>query len=139
MNYQLATAGALTAIALFAHVFVGIRESLSVEPAKLVDPKAVPNYGSLDRNWVQSMCAFQLVTVDLLVLPFLLFILAFTDILVQKQLLGFGLAAFYFLWGCSWFIQLFTLKRKAKDYMLLGHWLFWFGCSALIYWGSLSL
>jgi thiol:disulfide interchange protein DsbD len=39
------------------------------------------------------MCAFQLVTVDLLALSALLFFLAFTDIFVQKQLMGFSLMA----------------------------------------------
>lgn len=76
MNYQLAVAGGLTVLALFAHVFGGIRQSLSVEPAKLADQQKLANFETLDRNWVQSMCAFQLVTVDLLernrgqVLPF---------------------------------------------------------------------
>ena len=54
----------------------------------------------------------------------LLFFLAFTDVFLQKQLMGFALAAFYFLWGCSWLLQLFTLRRKAIDYLLLGHWFF---------------
>jgi len=139
VNYQLAIVGGLTVLALLAHVFGGIRESLSVEPAKLADKEKVANLATLERNWVQLMCAFQLVTVDLLALSVLLFLLAFTEVFVQKQLLGFSLSAVYFLWGCSWLVQLFTLRRKAIDYLLLGHWSFWFGCSALIYWGSLSL
>jgi hypothetical protein len=139
VNYQLAIVGALTVFALLAHVFGGIRQSLSVEPAKLVDKDNLANFKALDRNWVQSMCAFQLVTVDLAALSTLLFLLAFTDVFVQKQLWGFALSGFYFLWGCSWLVQLFALRRKAIDYLLLGHWVFWFGCSALIYWGSLSL
>ena len=139
MNYQLAIVGGLTALALVAHVSGGIRQSLSVEPAKLADKEKLASFEILDRNWVQSMCAFQLVTVDLLVLSALLFLLAFTDVFVQKQLMGFALAAFYFLWGCAWLAQLFALKRKAMDYLLLGHWSFWFGCSALIYWGAVSL
>ena len=139
MNYQLAIVGGLTVLALLAHVFGGIRESLSVEPAKLVDKEKLANFATLERNWVQLMCAFQLVTVDLLALSVLLFLLAFTEVFVQKQLLGFSLSAVYFLWGCAWLVQLFTLRRKAIDYLLLGHWSFWFGCSALIYWGSLSL
>ena len=130
MNYQLATVGGLTVLTLFAHVFGGIRQSLSVEPAKLADKQKLANFETLDRNWVLSMCAFQLVTVDLL---------AFTDVFVQKQLIGFALAAIYFLWGCSWLVQLFALRRKAMDYLLLGHWVFWFGWSALIFWGALSL
>ena len=139
MNYQLAIVGGLTVLALLAHVFGGIRESLSVEPVKLVDKEKLANFATLERNWVQLMCAFQLVTVDLLALSVLLFLLAFTEVFVQKQLLGFSLSAVYFLWGCAWLVQLFTLRRKVIDYLLLGHWSFWFGCSALIYWGSLSL
>ena len=65
MNYQLAIVGGLTALALFAHVFGGIRQSLSVEPAKLTDKAKLANFETLDRNWVQSMCAFQLVTIGL--------------------------------------------------------------------------
>jgi NADH:ubiquinone oxidoreductase subunit K len=139
LNCQLATVGGLTVLALFAHVFGGVRQSLSVGPAKLTDKEKLANFEILDRTRVQSMCAFQLVTVDLLALSTLLFLLAFTDVFVQKQLIGFLLSALYFLWGCSWLIQLFALRRKARDYLLLGHWTFWFGCSALIYWGSLSL
>ena len=139
MNYQLAIAGGLTALALFAHLFGGIRELLSVEPAKLTDKEKLANFETLDRHWVLSMCAFQLVTIDLLALSALLFLLAYTDFFVQNQLIGFSLAAFYFLWGCAWLVQLFTLRRKSIDYLLLGQWFFWFACSALIYWGSLSL
>lgn len=139
MNYQLAIVGGLTVLALFAHVFGGIRQSLSVEPAKLAEKQKLANFETLDRNWVQSMCAFQLVTVDLLALSTLLFLLAFTDVFVQKQLIGFALATFYFLWGCLWLVQLLALRRKAMDYLLLGQWILWFVCSALIYWGSLSL
>lgn len=139
MNYQIAIVGCLTLLAFFAHIFGGIREALSTEPAKLTKTGSLANFEVVERNWVQSMCAFQLVTVDLLVLSTLLFILAFTDIFIQKQLIGFSLAAFYFLWGCAWLIQLVFLKRKGKDYLILGHWLFWFACSGLIYWGSLSL
>ena len=139
MNYQFAVVGGLTVLALFAHIFGGIRELLSVEPAKLTDKEKLANFETLDRNWVLSMCAFQLVTIDLLALSALLFFLAFTDGFVHKQLIGFALAGFYFLWGCAWLVQIFTLRRKATDYLLLGQWVLWFGCSALIYWGSLSL
>ena len=129
MNYQLAIVGGLTALALFAHLFGGLRQLLSVEPAKLTDKAKLANFETLERNWVLSMCAFQLVTVDLLALSTLLFFLAFTDVFAQKQLMGFALAAFYFLWGCAWLGQLFTLRRKAIDYLLLGQWVFWFGRS----------
>ena len=139
MNYQLAAVGGLTVLALLAHVFGGIRQSLSVAPARLADRDKLTNFEALERNWVQAMCAFQLVTIDLLALSALLFVLAFTDVFEQEQLMGFGLALFYFLWGCSWLVQLLALRRRATDYLRLPQWVFWFGCSALIYWGSLSL
>ena len=139
MNYQLATVATITAAAFFAHVFGGIPQSLSAEPLKIADKDKVPKLETPQRNWVQLMCAFQLVTIDLLAVSVLLFLVALTDVFVQKQLIGFSLAGLYFLWGCSWIVQLFTLKRPAKDYLLLGQWIFWFGCSAVIYWGSLSL
>ncbi len=52
MNYQLAIVGALTFLALLAHIFGGIRESLSVAPAKLADRETVSDFESLERNKV---------------------------------------------------------------------------------------
>ena len=139
MNYQLAAVAAITAAAFFAHVFGGIPQSMKAEPAKLGVEDKAGNLETPQRHWVQLMCAFQLVTVDLLAVSALLFLVALTDVFVQKQLIGFSLSALYFLRGCSWVVQLFALKRPAKDYLLLGQWIFWFGCSAVIYRGSLSL
>ena len=120
-------------------MFGGIPQLLKAEPAKLGVEDKAGNLETPQRHWVQLMCAFQLVTVDLLAVSALLFLVALTDVFVQKQLIGFSLSALYFLWGCSWVVQLFALKRPAKDSLLLGQWIFWFGCSAVIYWGSLSL
>ena len=139
MNYQLATVAAITAAAFFAHVLGGITQSLTAEPAKLADKDKAASLELPQRHWVQLMCAFQLVTVDLLAASTLLFLVALTDVFAQKQLIGFSLSALYFLWGCSWVVQLFALKRPVKDYLLLGQWIFWFSCSAVIFWGSFSL
>lgn len=139
MNYPIAIAGGLTLLALFAHTFVGIRESLSIAPAKLTEKGNVANFEVLERNWVQIMCAFQMITIDLLALSTLLFLLAFTDIIGQKQLLAFSLAVFYFLWGSAWLLQLVIFKRQAKDFLFLGHWLYWFVIASFIFWGAQSL
>ena len=96
MNYQLAIVGGLTALALFAHLFGGIRELLSVEPAKLTNKEKLANFETLDRNWVLSMCAFQLVTIDLLALTALLFFLAFTDVLYTSSSLVLRSPGFIF-------------------------------------------
>lgn len=47
MNYQLAIVGALTVFALLAHVLGGIRQSLSVEPAKLADKVKLANFETI--------------------------------------------------------------------------------------------
>ena len=139
MNYPIAIAGCLTALAFLAHIFGGIRETLSTAPERLAEKTSIPNFETVERNWVQSVCAFQLVTVDLLVLSTLLFVLVFTDIIEPKKWVALALAAFYALWGVAWLVQLLALKRRAKDFLLLGHWLFWFGCAGLIFWGAQSL
>jgi hypothetical protein len=140
LNYPIAIVSGLTLLAFIAHVTGGLKQSLSIAPTKIsgnhINRDALD---ILDRNWVQLMCAFQLVSIDLLALSGVLYLLAFTNTLAPKQSIAFGLAAIYFLWGCVWLIQLFALGRKPKDYLFLGHWTFWFLCSGLIYWGALSL
>ena len=134
MNYQLAVVGGLTVLALFAHVFGGIRQSLSIEPVKLADNEKLANFETLDRNWVQSMCAFQLVTVDLLALSALLFLIAFTDVFVQKQLMGFALAAFFFFMGLRVACAAFYAKAKSNGLPATRslEFLVWVFCSHLL-------
>ena len=140
MNYPIAIVSGLTLLAFVAHVAGGIKQSLSIAPSKVAGSQIERGaLEILDRNWVQAMCAFQLVTIDLLALSVALYLLAFTNALAPKQSIAFALAAIYFLWGCSWLVQLLALKRKPRDYLFLGHWAFWFLCSGLIYWGALSL
>jgi hypothetical protein len=140
MNYPIATTLGLTLLALAAHLTGGTRALLSIRPSKVAAGRSTSgDLGGLDRNWVLALCAFQLVTVDALALSFLLYLLAFTETLSPARNVATGLAVFYLLWGVSWLIQLLALKRKPKDYLRLGHWSFWFLCSGLVYWGSLSL
>jgi hypothetical protein len=93
----------------------------------------------LTRNWVQAMCAFQLVSVDLLAVSFALYLLAFTEQLSPARPIAWGLAGLYLFWALSWLAQLLALRRKPIDYLLLGHWSFWCLCSGLVLWGSFSL
>ena len=69
MNYPIAIAGCLTLLAFVAHVTGGIKQSLSIAPAKIAGSQVERGVlETLERNWVQAMCAFQLVTIDLLAL-----------------------------------------------------------------------
>ena len=62
MNIPFAAAALLLAVAFFAHLFVGTRETLSQKP----DEENTTQQGM--RNWMQAVCAFQLVSIDLLLL-----------------------------------------------------------------------
>lgn len=140
MNYPIAAACGLTLLAFMAHMTGGILQSLSIEPRKVVGGATPPaNIDVLSRNWVQTMCAFQLVSVDLLALSAVLYLLAFTDHLSPARTIAWGVAVIYLFWALSWLAQLLALKRKPADYLFLGHWAFWFLCSALVFWGSSSL
>jgi len=139
MNYQIAIAGGITALALLAHVFVGVRETLATAPEKIAEKARIQNFHTIERNWIQALCAFQLVTVDLFVLSALSFIVAFTDLIGPRKYVALGLAALYALWGTVWMFQLLVLRRPARDFLLLGHWAVWFICAVLVFWGAYSL
>jgi hypothetical protein len=140
VNVPILAVGVLMLLALLAHIAGGIRESMSIRPSLIAGTaNGQPGLERLERNWAQAMCAFQLVTVDLLALTTVLFVLAFTEIIVQKKLVTSALAVFYFLWGSAWLIQLVALKSPRKNYLFLGHWAFWFICAGLLYWGAQSM
>jgi len=141
MNYPLVIVLVIMVLAFVAHMTGGVIQSLTVQPSKVSGGKAAANgkLDALDRNWVQSMCAFQLVSVDILAVIGVLYLLAFTDALAPRQMIGFALAGFFLLWGVAWLVQLAALRSKPKEYLLLGHWTVWFLCAGLVYWGSLSL
>lgn len=140
MNYPIAIVCGLMLVCFIAHLTGGVIQSLSIQPSKITKRSdADLSLDTLDRNWVQAMCAFQLVSVDLLAVTGVLYLLAFTDLLAPRQAIGFALAGLFFLWGTVWLVQLGALKRELKEYLLLGHWSVWFLCSGLVFWGSLSL
>ena len=141
MNYPLTIVLVIMVVAFAAHMTGGVIQSLTVQPSKVSggNPAANGKLEELDRNWVQSMCAFQLVSVDILVVVGVLYLLAFTDALAPRQMIGFALAGWFVFWGVAWLVQLAALKSKPKEYLMLGHWSVWFLCAGLVYWGSLSL
>ena len=136
MNIQVFIVGCITALAFIAHLFVGTRESLSISPAKISNVSDRKAFESLEKNWIQSMCAFQMISIDLLVLSILLFVISLTDIINFEQSIVLALSVFYLLWGLAWLIQLVVLKPSGKIYFQLGQWIFWIICSGLLYWGA---
>ncbi len=138
MSIPILIAAAIVFIAFVAHTIVGNREALSTRPSA-PDGIATGSSATVDRNWVQSLCAFQMVTVDLFVLSMLLFGLGATELIPAKREVTLAASGFFALWGVAWLVQLLLLRRGLKDYLLLSQWLFWFLCSGLLYWGAQSL
>ena len=138
MSIPILIAAAITFLAFLAHTLVGNREAFSTRPATS-DDVGSGNFVNVERNWVQSMCAFQMVTVDLFALSLLLFALGATDLIHAKREVALIVSVFLALWGVAWLVQLVVLRRRPRDYLLLSQWLFWFICSGLLYIGAQSL
>ncbi|WP_281953426.1 hypothetical protein [Rothia dentocariosa] len=137
-------AGALMALAFGAHVFIGTRETLSLRPvahpANTENMVSAPaNHTELSRHWAQAMCAFQLVSIDLLLITIVTFLLAFTDLLPAKREIGLFIAAYLGAWGFVWLVQLAAVKVERRTYYMLGQWMLFFLCAAFMVWGSLAL
>jgi len=82
------------------------------------------------------MCAFQMLSVDLLVVAAALFGIAGLNLgpLERPAILFFGLL--FFLWGVVWIVQMKVLRKTAVSLWRLPHWFVWFVCSALLLLGS---
>ncbi|MFC4159008.1 hypothetical protein [Chitinimonas lacunae] len=133
MNYSFLTAGVLVALAFLAHTFIGVREALSTRPLR--QGQRDSDFMVLERRWVQSLCAFQLVTIDLLALAALLIALSFPSLLPARQSLAQMSLLLLLGWGVIWLIQMAALRRPFKDYLVLGQWILWFICAGLLYQG----
>lgn len=138
MNYPITTAAAIDLFAFFAHTFAGTREALRARP-RLEPAESRADVATVERHWVQSLCAFQLVTIDLLALSALLLVLGTIELLPARREIALIAAGFFALWGVAWVVQLLALRRRSKDDLLLGQWAFWFACAGLLVWGAQSL
>ena len=143
MVVPFAIAGVLMALAVGAHVFVGTRETLALRPTEnrpTADAAvSTPSTrGELTRHWAQTMCVFQLVSVDLLLVTIAALLLAFTDVLPAKRDIGLFIAAYLGAWGVVWLVQLAAVKAERRTYYMLGHWMLFFLCAALMVWGAFS-
>jgi len=128
LNVPVLIVASITLIAVVAHVFGGTKQTAAVEP-KSED-------GQLTVFWVQAMCAFQMLAVDLLAVALLLFAVAIWDLgPVEQPILRFS-SLLFFLWGLVWIIQVQWLKRPSVGLLRLPHWVIWFLCAGLLFYGS---
>ena len=121
----------------------GTRETLALRPTENrptadVAVSTPSTRGELTRHWAQAMCVFQLVSVDLLLVTIAALLLAFTDVLPAKRDIGLFIAAYLGTWGVVWLVQLAAVKVERRTYYMLGHWMLFFLCAALMAWGAFS-
>jgi hypothetical protein len=134
MNIPTLIVALITLLALVAHTLGGTKESLSLAPKTFQGNKNGDEV--LYKNWIQSMCAFQMITVDLLLLTVVLLTMSLTDFIPFEKYLTLSLSVLFFLWGVAWLIQLAFLTKDKKSYLYLSQWAFWFACSGLLFVGS---
>ncbi len=128
MNLPVLVVACISLLAFIAHACVGIKESASIAPDESNE--------KLTQYWKQSMCAFQMLTIDLLLVTIALFVIALTDLIAFEYGLTLFLSLLFFLWGVVWLVQLFFLKSKAKTYWVLAQWVGWFVCSGVLFWAA---
>lgn len=128
MNIPVLIVACVTMLAFFAHAFGGTRETAAIAP--------LPESKKLTAHWVQAMCAFQMLAIDLLFVSVLLFTICFRDFGAVEGTILQLLSLLFFLWGTVWVIQMLWLKRSGVALFRLPHWLVWFVCSGLLFVGS---
>ncbi|MFQ5652447.1 MAG: hypothetical protein ACE5IY_21150 [bacterium] len=133
MNIPLLIAGLLTLVAFLAHTFVGTKETMQIAPGHNAGEGA--DVETAGRHWVQAMCAFQMVTADLLILSASLIMVAVTDLIEHESIIILLAGSFFVLYLISWLTTLLLLKQKRSQYLFLGQWILWLVNSGLIYWG----
>lgn len=132
MNFPILIAASITSLAFLAHVFVGTKEVLKIQP-KALQPKVEKR---IQQYWMQSMAVFQLVSIDLLLFSLVLWAISLTDWIPAERELTLFFSVWFLLWGIGWLFQLFFLTQNKKDYLLLGQWLFCLVNAVLLYWGA---
>ena len=127
MNIPVLIVAVITALAVIAHVLGGTRETAALAPSAQNSTRSA--------HWVQAMCAFQMLSVDLIVVTGLLFTIALTDVLPFEARWITGLCLLFLAWGVVWVIQMLMVKRQGVTLMRLPHFLVWFVCAGLLWLG----
>ncbi len=128
MNIWVFCVACIALAAFAAHLLVGTRETANLATAADDKTRTI--------NWVQAMCAFQMLSVDLLVVATALFGIALFDFGPIERPIVLLLSLLFFAWGLVWIVQLRWLNRPAASLFRLPHWIIWFLCSGLLFLGS---
>lgn len=128
MNAFVLVVACISSIATVAHIFGGIKETAAIAP--------LPGNKKLKTHWMQAMCAFQMLSVDLIIVSVALFVVAFADLEPHEGKYVLTLSFLFFLWGTVWVVQLIWLKARPSTHFRLPQGLLWFLCSGLLYIGA---
>ncbi len=131
MNIPVLLVASITLLAFVAHLIGGTRETAAIAPN--------PQDTTLTKHWVQAMCAFQMLSVDLLAVSLALFAIALWDMGPHEPQIILGFTLLYLAWAIVWIIQLRLLNRPPATLLTLPHWTVWLLCAGLLIWGSGSL
>lgn len=128
MNKPQLAAALLLTLALLAHLFVGTRETRGLIPT---EPQCRP-------HGLQALAVWQLVTVDLLLLTIAAYLLAVSEVFGSaRRSVALFMAGYLATWTLAWLLQLRLAGARGKNYLLLGQWLLFMACAALLLWGAL--
>lgn len=128
MNIPVLIVAIVMTFAILGHVIIGTRETATLEP------KAAR--GKLMANWVQTMCAFQMLTLDLIVVTAVLYVIALRDVLPAEPQITLGLAAYFALHGLLWLGQVLWFARPGATILTLPHWAVWLALAVLLWVGA---
>lgn len=128
MNIPVLIVASVSLLAVVAHIIGGTKESASISPDE--------SNRKLTLNWKQSMCAFQMLAIDLIFVTIALFTISLTEIIPFERELILLFSALYLLWGIVWVLQLLWLKSSVKTYLMLPQWVFWFAGAGVLYYGA---
>jgi hypothetical protein len=128
MNIPILIAALIMTVAVIGHVAVGTKETATLEPVGKTDKQMA--------HWVQAMCAFQMLTPDLIIVTVLLYLLALTQLIPEPQLFALGFAGYFALQGVMWLGQILWLRRSGVTALSLPHWMVWLLCSVLMVLGA---
>ena len=126
MNLFALIAGLLTLLAFGAHAFVGAREFTSLDPG--------PTPGPARTAWVQALCGWHWVSLDLLATGILFVLIGLAEVIPDEASVLLILSVYFTLCGLVWLGTLAVSGAAVeRRYLVLGQWAFCLLIAALAF------
>ena len=128
MNIPVLIVALIMTMAVIGHVVIGTRETATLEPKG--------SSGKPMANWVQTMCAFQMLTLALLIIVAALYWIALWEAVPAMRVVTLALAAYFTLQALLWLVHILWLGRPGATLLSLPHWAVWLVCAGLLWFGA---